>query len=630
MIRTEEWEAIAGDVGKDASIPPATHLPEQGRYLEQGIMSWNPQVRRWSLGSAWGRQLGLAGLVLAGCFGHLTVQDSLHAQEAPQSTIGGFRAAGHQLPERIPLPPRGDKGVDGFVQDLNNHRADSDVEVVLGRPRILTLRAPLGEADDRAQISIGDPSVADVTVLSARQLRIIGTRAGITDLVITTPKDESYVFRIFVVYDLDVLRAQLKAIFPDASLRLAQIREHVVIEGEARDTPQVARILQTVRAYLTSMAALQQTDTSSNQQQQPGQQGQGGQPGGDQPAGDAPGEGNEEGAGGQGGAAPEGQSNSSFQATIAGPQLINLIRVPGPNQVMLKVRIAELNRTALRNIGANFSIAYGDNGNIFNQLIGGSTPGENGTVLTGIMSNGNLSYLLTAFKTNNVLKVLAEPNLVTMSGHQASFLAGGEFPYPVAQAGGGAGVPTITVVFREFGVRLSFLPFVLDHERIRLTVVPEVSQLDPTNSVTVAGTTVPGLIVRRSEATLEMRQGQSLAMAGLLQVTMTATTTRIPIMGDLPYIGTLFRNDTKTRTERELLVLVTPYLVEPMNGDQVALMPGDDVFEPNELEFFLMGRIEGRTGRDARSTTKWDDPLGLVRIMNLERRQVQGKSGFSQ
>lgn len=588
-------------------------------------MSWNPQVLRRSRCSSWGGKLGLATAIVAGCISPLAAQEAPRPADAPpQSTVGGFRAIGRQLPERPPLPSTGDRGIGGFVQELNNHQADADIEVVLGRPRLITLRQPLGEGDQTAQISIGDPSVADVAIVNAKQLRVTGVRAGITDIVVTTPKDETYVFRVFVVYDLDVLRAQLKAVFPDASLRLGQIREHIVVEGEARDAPQVARILQVVRAYLASMTALQASSSSATGGAPTGQSGP---TGGEAapPSGDAPGGGEEE--GGAAGGAPEGGiGGSTVSGTVAGPQLINLIRVPGSNQVMLKVRVAELNRTALRQVGLRFSVGYGDNGNVFNSLIGPNS--GTGTVITGTFGAPNINYFLTAFKRNNVLKILAEPNLVTLSGHQASFLAGGEFPVPVPQPGG-AGT-TITIQYREFGVRLGFLPFVLDNERIRLTVVPEVSNLDPANGTTIGGGVVPGLNTRRTETTVELRQAQSLAIAGLLTVQMDSTTERVPVMGDLPYIGSMFRNNTKNRVEKELLIVITPYLVEPMNSDQVPLSPGDELFEPNELEFFLLGRIESRVGRDHRSPVKWDDPLDLVRIMNLERRQAQGKVGFSQ
>ena len=255
-----------------------------------------------------------------------------------------------------------------------------------------------------------------------------------------------------------------------------------------------------------------------------------------------------------------------------------------------------------------------------------------GTTVFGIFQDANFQFLLNALRINGVLKFLAEPNLVTMSGFQASFLAGGEFPVPVPQVSGAGVAPTVTVRFKEFGVRLGFVPYVIDQDVIRLTVVPEVSQIDFTIAVTLVagGSPVPGLNVRRALTTVELKQGQTLAIAGLLQVTLSGTTNRIPGLGDLPIIGPLFSNTTGSRVEKELVVLVTPYLVEGMDKDQVPPTPGDEVKEPNDLEFFFLNRIEARTGRDFRSTTRWDDVFNLRYHLNLEKKYVNGPAGFSE
>jgi pilus assembly protein CpaC len=227
--------------------------------------------------------------------------------------------------------------------------------------------------------------------------------------------------------------------------------------------------------------------------------------------------------------------------------------------------------------------------------------------------------------------MLAEPNLVAMNGHQASFLAGGEFPVPVPQTSSGGATPAITVQFQEFGVRLGFVPYILDNEVIRLTVDPEVSTVDfALGTVLVpGGTPVPGLDTRKAHTVVELRQGQTLAIAGLMQLTLDAQTSRIPVLGDLPIIGPFFSNTNDTRTEKELVVLVTPVLVEPMNHDQVPPGPGDEVNQPNDLEFYLLNRIESRTGRDNRSTTHYDDALHVLRcFMKLENEHVHGPHGF--
>ena len=360
-----------------------------------------------------------------------------------------------------------------------------------------------------------------------------------------------------------------------------------------------------------------------------------------------------------------GTTQSSNRGAV--PQIINLLRVPSSQQVMLKVRIAELNRTSLRQIGSNFlgvdpsngaivgsSIAgtntfagqIGQPGNIltgstiynptngYRSLTGSANLGPAGTATTafGVFQNANFEFMLNALRRNGFLKILAEPNLVALNGQLASFLAGGEFPVPVPQVSAQGVAPTITVRFREFGVKLGFVPYILDGDMIRLTVAPEVSNIDFTIAVTLVsgGSPVPGLNTRKAQTTVELREGQTLAMAGLLQLTLDGTTSRIPGLGDLPILGPLFSNTTNERIEKELVVLVTPYLIEPMQHDQVPPTPGDEVKGPNDLEFYFLNRLESRTGKDHRATTNWDDPLNLRKHLNLEKKYVQGPVGYSE
>jgi pilus assembly protein CpaC len=179
---------------------------------------------------------------------------------------------------------------------------------------------------------------------------------------------------------------------------------------------------------------------------------------------------------------------------------------------------------------------------------------------------------------------------------------------------------------------LDFVPYVQEDGRIRLSVTPEVSSIDFTLGTTLVagGTPVPGLNTRRTTTTVELRQGETLALTGLLSVTLSAQTTRIPGLGDLPILGTLFSNTSHQRQEKELLVMVTPYLVEPMAPNQVPAMPGSEIKDPNDLEFYLLNRIEARTGRDVQSTRTWDDPWHLVPLLRLERKCVSGPSGYSE
>jgi pilus assembly protein CpaC len=321
---------------------------------------------------------------------------------------------------------------------------------------------------------------------------------------------------------------------------------------------------------------------------------------------------------------------------------------------LLKVRIAELNRTALREIGADMVFANPKTGTIVGTQIGGGAVAASGIIdpLGGLVTNTDpartffdtsnnttvfgifeesYEILLRALRRNSLLKILAEPNLVAMNGHQASFLAGGEFPVPVTQTGTGGGAPAVTVQFQEFGVRLNFVPYILDGDVIRLSVDPEVSSVDFTLGTVLVpgGTPVPGLNTRKAHTTVELRQGQTLAIAGLLQVSLDGQTSRIPGMGDLPFIGPLFSNTSSGRIEKELIVLVTPYLIEAMHHDQVPPGPGDEVEGPGDIEFYLLNRIEGRTGRDRRATTEYDDPWRLVRcFIKCADKHIRGPYGF--
>jgi pilus assembly protein CpaC len=506
---------------------------------------------------------------------------------------------------------------------------DAYVEVIVNQTRIITLKERMKVP---AIISVGDPSIVDFTVLpNARQIRLLGQRIGVTDLAIVLADESTYHLEVHVVADLAPLELQLRATFPDASLKLSQLRGHVIVEGEARDTVQVTRILELVRAYMQSVLTGQIRRITSTQAP----------PGARRPPIPGPDE--------APAAPPTPEQPTQFEAQVPLPIVINLIRIPGPHQVLLKVRVAELDRTAMRQIGADFLAVDHDTGAIVGTQIGGATVTGTATVLQrnlfgtaanqvsgqttafGIFEKGGFDIMFSALRKNSLVKVLAEPNLVALNGHQASFLAGGEFPVPVTQAGSAGFAPTVTVQFKEFGVRLGFVPFILDDDTIRLTVDPEVSQPDFNIAVTLVpgGSPTPGLNTRKAHTTVEMREGQTLAIAGLLFLEIDGTTTRIPGLGDLPILGPFFSNTTGMNQEKELIVLVTPYLVEPMHPGQVPPVPGDDYKEPNDLEFYLLHRIQGRTGREFRSTTEYDDALHVLRaFLKLDKTHVRGAHGY--
>ena len=201
----------------------------------------------------------------------------------------------------------------------------------------------------------------------------------------------------------------------------------------------------------------------------------------------------------------------------------------------------------------------------------------------------DIDVKINALEENGVIRTLAKPNLISMSGETASFLAGGEFPIPVAGQNG-----QIAITYRQFGVGLSFTPTVLDDGIINLKVSPEVSQLDPTGSVRVGGVEVPGLTVRRANTTVELRNSQSFAIAGLLQNTKTNRKSQVPWLGDIPVLGTLFRSARYKNNETELVIIVTPRLVQPVSDGNRLSTPLDSNYTPGEAGFFLGGQMDGK------------------------------------
>jgi pilus assembly protein CpaC len=192
-----------------------------------------------------------------------------------------------------------------------------------------------------------------------------------------------------------------------------------------------------------------------------------------------------------------------------------------------------------------------------------------------------------ALKQHNLVKVLAEPTLIALSGREASFLAGGEFPIPVPQALG-----VVTISYKSFGVGLVFTPTVLSPNKINMTVAPEVSDLDFANAISIQGFLIPSITTRRASTTIELADGQSFAIAGLLRDTVREQIAKFPVLGDIPILGALFRSSSFQKNETELIIIVTPHLVKPLDLAKQTLPTGQFI-EPNDLEFYLMGQTEG-------------------------------------
>lgn len=288
-------------------------------------------------------------------------------------------------------------------------------------------------------------------------------------------------------------------------------------------------------------------------------------------------------------------------------ELINQIGVVGPNQVNLRVRVAEVSRTVLKRLGFNFDIV----GSFGNFALGlatgrpfvtgiGTAAGlaESSGVLSGAFSSGNFDVngLIDALEDEGLVTLLAEPNLTALSGETALFLAGGEFPIPVAQDEN-----KITIEFKQFGVNLAFTPVISNGERITLTVVPEVSSLSSAGAVEINGFSIPALTTRRADTTVELGSGQSFAIAGLLQADVNQSVNETPGLADIPVLGALFRSTDFRRQETELVIIVTPYLVRPVSNTAMSL-PTDGFEIPDDFDRVIKGETRRRKQAPAQRT----------------------------
>jgi pilus assembly protein CpaC len=292
-------------------------------------------------------------------------------------------------------------------------------------------------------------------------------------------------------------------------------------------------------------------------------------------------------------------------------KVINLVQVAGVHQVMLEVRVAEMSRSLGKRLGFNF--AFTTSGGDFGvSTLGGLTtvvPTDEASVGAGPLGllvspavnalfrfvDGNKTWtgFVDALKEDGLVKILAEPTLIALSGQTASFLAGGEFPVPVPQD-----ADVVTIEYKRFGAELFFTPTVLSENKISINVAPSVSELDFSTAVQFGGFVVPGLRKRAASTVVELSDGQSLAIAGLLSETIRDNVQKFPILGDIPILGALFRSRQFQKNETELIIIVTPHLVKPLDLAKQSV-PTDFYIEPNDVEFYLLGKMEGKKKKDA-------------------------------
>jgi len=439
-------------------------------------------------------------------------------------------------------------------------KAPETIKLFVGRSHRIT------SSWDVAGVSLTDPAIADVQVLTPRMLMLSGKAVGTTDVIMWSDAGDSTEMRLEVEIDLDRLRGDLGKMFPGATLDVEMSEGVLVIEGSLANAEQADQL----HRYLE-------------------------------------------------------QRNLPYMDRAS---------MPGVQQVQAKIRFAEVSRTGLRKLGV--SMFDGNAHSNFGTLIGGSstiTANDTGTIFENILTpdlgantsspsatifanftKSDFHIFVDALADNKYLRLLAEPTLVASSGEEASFLAGGEFPIPVVQGGTGGGSTSISVEFKQFGVALAFRPIVLGDGTIRLLVKTEVSQRDDVNGVPISPDLppVPAIATRRSETTLELKSGQTFAMAGLLQHDVLSTRSQIPGLGDLPVLGPLFRSVSYRNLESELVALVTVDLVEATDAQVMPTLPGDDHEAPNDWEFYYEGRLEANTpGRLANSEGAYVNALGL-------------------
>ena len=413
--------------------------------------------------------------------------------------------------------------------------------------------------------AVVDPSICDVVQFSPREVSIIGKSTGATNVTFWF-QDPALVPRTFLVTVTPDLEAKkqnnlnLEMLEEDDQQVVSQQQDQVDSGGKQAvgdrpgpDGAEAAQIMVLIRG--------EATDQSGHW---------------------------------LGGHLVEGTTTGLLTAADVGHplpayQVVNLLRIPGVHQVLLRVKIAELNRTAARNFGVGLDMTFPVNSGslVLQSLLTAST----GQTVVGTFDHNNLNFGIHYLEEHGVVRMLSEPTLVTLSGQAASFVAGGEFAVPtVVGVQGASGVST---TFRAFGAIISFLPVVLDKDRIRLFVSPEFSKIDA--GLSSGG--IPGLDTRAVTTTVEMRRGQTLAIAGLLDDAMTNNTA-----GDVPFFCSRSWVRGTSRQETELIILVTPELVHPMDPEEVPPLPGFDVTEPNNVDFYLKGRIEGNPTERYRST----------------------------
>jgi pilus assembly protein CpaC len=448
------------------------------------------------------------------------------------------------------------------------------LQLKLGGSDIINTVAPF------KRVTIANPDIADVVVLSPSEIYVYGKEVGFTSMILWESGQDKTVLDVVISLDITALKEQLHELYPNQDVQVYASETGVVLSGTVSGPEVVEQVLRLTRTFLPVKA---------------------------------------EGRGDMGGSGRSGAG------------ITNLMKVGNLQQVLLEVTFAEVSRDSGRDlqVGMGLNNMGTDLGNDFSRGAVGVNPlnitnngvpfgvdpitGDNvlqatGSLLFNFVNNpanifveiDHFTAALQFLESEGLARTLAEPRLVTQSGQEASFLAGGEYPIPVVQSTGADG-NVVTIEFKEFGVGLAFTPVVMSDGKISLKVSPSVSTIVDTAS-TSAGL-VPILTTRKLNTTVQLHDGQTLALAGLLQDNMQEILSKIPYLGDIPILGALFRSTSYIQEKTDLLIAVTPHLVKPGPEGSIKF-PGQDMQIPNRYEFYLEGRLEGRRSDDDESAVK--------------------------
>ncbi|MDH3998746.1 MAG: pilus assembly protein N-terminal domain-containing protein [Desulfuromonadales bacterium] len=439
------------------------------------------------------------------------------------------------------------------------------------------------------KIIIGNPDVVDVQVVGKQQVVLVAKNLGHTSVILRGDDDTATKFDVFTSPDTTLLKKRINDLFPGQDIKIYSNKEGVILSGTVTGAEIVEQVLRVTRQILSAKQRAgsksvnvdkklkRELDTSEIAFIM---------------------------AANQGGNVQLDSDDTASGTGTSGLNIVNLLTVGGPQQVMLEVKFAEVSRQSGRDLQAAFKL--GGLGSDFRGAAGVNPLGINGKTgdlpgldlgsllvnFAGINEVGNIfiniddfSLALHFLEEESLARILAEPRLVTQSGQEASFLAGGEYPYPIVDN------DNVEIEFKEFGVGLKFTPIINSNGLITLKVAPSVT--DITGFVELDSGDQPVLSTRRLESTVHLRDGQTLALAGLLQENMSEAVRKVPYLGDLPVIGTLFRSSTYQNNKTDLVVAVTPHIVQPVQEGDISF-PGEFIKEPSRFEFYLEGMLEGR------------------------------------